>query len=80
MNRREEGRCSPEERDKELHQIHEVTVLGEGNLQRKREDDSQGRADVRPTFNTEDRHRTLINMQAKKKKEPSPPRPVCVCV
>lgn len=26
-----EGRL-PEERDEELHQIHEVTVLGEGNL------------------------------------------------
>lgn len=29
-------RNSPEERDKELYQIHEVTVLGESNLKRKR--------------------------------------------
>lgn len=27
-----EESCSPEERDEELHQIHEVTVLGEGDL------------------------------------------------
>lgn len=26
----------PEECDKELHQIHEVTVLGEGNLSKRR--------------------------------------------
>lgn len=38
MSGREEGPSSPEECDKELHQIHEVTVLGEGDLQRNRED------------------------------------------
>ena len=26
---------SPEERDEELHQVHEITVLGEGNLWRQ---------------------------------------------
>lgn len=31
----------PEECDKELHQIHEVTVLGEGNLSKKRRTRSQ---------------------------------------
>lgn len=37
IDRTAEARCSPEECDKELHQVHEVTVLGEGNLLRERE-------------------------------------------
>lgn len=32
-----EGDFLPEKRDKELNQIHEVTVLGKGNLKRKGE-------------------------------------------
>lgn len=61
------GGCSPEERDKELHQIHEVTVLGEGDLRKGGK--KKGRAESEICFNKGDfkrrgQHYTLINMQA----------------
>lgn len=59
--------CSPEERDKELHQIHEVTVLGEGDLWKGKERTTHRESGIcfnEADFKTKGQRYTLINMQA----------------
>lgn len=65
IDRREES-CSPEECDKELHQIHEVTVLGEGDLWKgkKGQHTESGICFNEADFKTKGQHYTLVNTQA----------------